>query len=380
MPFNTETVEFFLRAGVNPQSMNPDISGDTALKTLDASDYGQHMVAVIDGAWVKGFDKPEVVADIANWSSGTIANQLLHALHFNSDIYKSLGSIIHTAIPHYRRHMEELRERVGYSVTPPAPFEGIDLAKIGPQSAFAAILFNPGGDIEIAQVRDCMVVFEHADGGMWRQTPNQSEIVAEASKSLDIQHEGLGAYQARAQEIILNNQWNERRGEVKILARAAHKPAFFKLWLQAEATLPAGLSGPEGFALWRNTFDTLCLCQNSAYFLNNPEAETVLRDGAVYTASWAMFTGEESMLPLTFYRRFSAQELQEQDVTAIWIMSDGAFKQGDRGEDLQAMRKLGPEKYYEEILLNRFDNSKPGRKRYAEDRVPMDVTIIRIPL
>lgn len=206
MPFNTETVEFFLRAGVNPQSMNPDISGDTALKTLDASDYGQHMVAVIDGAWVKGFDKPEVVADIANWSSGTIANQLLHALHFNGDIYKSLGSIIQAALPNYRRKVEELRQQVGYAVTPPAPFEGIDLSKIGPQSAFAVVLFNPDDSIEIAQVRDCMVVFEYADGTMGRITPNQSEIVAEACKSLDIQHEGLGAYQALAQEIILNNQ------------------------------------------------------------------------------------------------------------------------------------------------------------------------------
>lgn len=93
-----------------------------------------------------------------------------------------------------------------------------------------------------------------------------------------------------------------------------------------------------------------------------------------------MFTGEDSMLPLTFFRRYSAQELQEQGVTAIWIMSDGAFKQGDRGEDLKAMRQLGPEKYYEKVLLSRFDNIQPGRKRYAEDRVPMDVTILRVPL
>lgn len=84
------------------------------------------------------------------------------------------------------------------------------------------------------------------------------------------------------------------------------------------------------------------------------------------------------MLPLVHSGRIWAGELV--DVTAVWLMSDGAFKQGDRGEDLNAMRKLGPEKYYEEVLLNRFDNIKPGRKRYADDRVPMDVTILRVPL
>lgn len=373
--FSTPTV--FAQPGVNPQSMNRHTSGDTV---IIEERPGVRLVGVIDGAWVRGFEKLEASGiDVANWSSstiGTILSGMMLVLPHQTPLKQVIGS----AVEFYPLHLEKLRNLAGYNIQPPSAYSHVDIAKVMPQSAGAIALQHGNGTLEISQWRDCLVVAEGHDGTMQRLTPNQSELVAEATKSLQYQHEGLNAYQPVVKEALdRGDSYGTIRETVRGLAAKAHKPMFFEIWRNAEAQLPETLTGTQGFETWRNTFDTLCLFQNSSLMLNNPEApEVLLKNGTTTTASWAMLTGERAMMPLTFNRRFTPE--QAAGIKALWLMSDGAFKQGDRGQDLKAMQAMGAERYYDEVLLRRFDGSKPTNRRFADDRVPMDVTIVRVPL
>ena len=373
------SAEVFLRPGVNPQSRDPNISGDSCINTVPTL-YGQRLIGVVDGAWVPGFDhRRDLVPDIADWSSNTIARAMASALHQDDDTYHSVNVILNGALYSYRASLAALKRDVGYTVEIPSAFASLDPLKIGPQSAFVVALFNPDGTIDIAQVRDCLAVAEMVDGGMHRLTPNQSETSAAAGKVLGIQNEkaAVNAYQSLAKEIILAGEWAPRRAEVLDLARQHHTPGFFPAVKETLEALPDDLSGEEGFKAFLVPLEILCLCHNSATFNNNVAApEVELPDGTRVKASWAMFTGEADMFPLTN----GVRVIPDPNMRALWLMSDGAFKQGDRGEDLNALRKLGMDRYYREVLLPRFDGSAPGRKRYHPERVPMDVTIIRIPL
>lgn len=382
--------DVFERPGVNPQNMDPGVSGDTFFHSLYNKRH-QYLVGVVDGAYVPGFSlrpglvpgfshRPGLMPDIARWSSQTISLNLIHQMNAEEDVFRTLPDVLRKAISAYCVEVADLKVEVGYSIDLP-PFyknKGLNPLKIGPQSAFVVALFNPDSTIEIAQVRDCLAVAEMADGTMRRLTPNQSEQVEAAGKVLGIQNEkaAVNHYQSLAKEIIVSGAWASRCGEIAAIAQRVHREAFYGAWSEMHVTLPEDITGPEGFALWLNAVETLCLCYNSATFNNNLNApEVLLPDGAKVKVSWAMFTGEEDMLSLTHVSKVDTYNMR-----ALWLMSDGAFKQGDRGEDLKAMRHLGPEQYYQKVLLPRFDGSTPGRKRYHDERVPMDVTIVRIPL
>lgn len=354
--------------GVNLQSMDPTVSGDAVLWTSKPNFHGDRLLAVADGAWVKGYEHPVHAPDIAHWASNTFLNNIAEAFPNPSPKPQSLTQLITSILPLYRSQVEDLRRKISYTAAPPAPFQDINLAKIGPQCTFAMVRFLKDGTLEIAQVRDTLVVLETKSGSMQNLTPNQSEKVEQATRTLNVQHESLSRYSKLAEEIILGGQWSTRRREVATAARKVHKPEFFSLWKQQEATLPESLNGPEGLTQWNETLEMLCLCQNSWYFLNRPEKPP----------SWAMLTGEETMLPLMFTRTLSRAELQ--NARAIWIVTDGAFRQGDRGADLRAMRRLGLKDYYRDVLLKRFNNSSPSRMRFSKTRIPGDVTIVKLPM
>ena len=284
----------FMQAGVNPQSMDPAISGDSVvnLKLPHCK-----VAAVIDGAWVRGFENAPHGFDIAHWSSSTIAHLFeLHASNLGSGL--TARAIVEKTIPDYAARCDDVFRAHGQRLTPPSPYEDIDPRKLNPQSAFALVVVKPD-KVEIAQVRDCVVFAEDHAGKITRLTPNQSSTVDNATSTMDIQHEGMAAYVAAM--------------------RAAHKPAFFEML--------------------RQHMDSLFLAHNSYNFLNQP---------AKSPASWGMMTGEEDMLPLMTHL-----------TKRLWVTSDGAFKRGSPIEDMAHIRDLGPQQYYETMHKQRFDCHHP---------------------
>jgi len=288
------TIHTYVRAGANPQSPDPNVSGDTVVAT--PPDPEGRIVGVIDGAWVAGFEGTGI--DPAHWAARTAAELFTDAGPSAPDLARTVSD----TIPRYAAACKALKRRIGAGTQPPRAYANIDLRKVNPQAAFALARLCPDGGVEIAQVRDCMVALEDNQGRVCCLTPDQSASVAGATHGTTVAHESPAAYLHAM--------------------RAAHAPDFF--------------------ALARETLDWLCLHHNASHFLNRT-------DGA---PAWAMLTGEPAMLNLMTHRRLDADTLT--GARRLWLVTDGAFRHGAATTDLTTMARLGPKHHDTDVIQQRL--------------------------